>query len=134
MSDQENILAKAGVRPHHRNYQKKLRQLHDLKISALGLEQLYELDAQVLNFLFMGTLSIANRYEFIDGMSGNWDLAVRALNMVAVDELVEVLMKIEERYAAQEQSIANSVWHELGSELAIGIEEDPLILFRRYLE
>lgn len=134
MNIQELILEKAGVRQHHRNYNKKLAQLHDLNISSVGMEQLYALNAEVLNFIFMGTLSVANRYEFVRGMAANWNMAVKALNLVEVDELIQVLTAIEERFAAHALPIAGSKWHELGSELAIGIEEDPLILLRRFLE
>ena len=134
MSIQEKVLDKAGVRTHHKNYRKKLDQLHKLKLSDGDLAQIYELDGAVLNFLFMGTLSIANRYAFISGLSSRFDLAIRALNQVDVDILVEVLEKIEANLGRHDQPSASDKWNELGLELAIGFDEDPLILLRRYWE
>jgi hypothetical protein len=134
MNIQEKLLDKAGVKAHHKNYRKKLDQLHKLKLSDGDVEKIYELDGAVLNFLFMGTLTIDNRYAFISGLSSRFDLAVKALNQVDVETLVEVLEKIEANLGRKDTPTASDKWNELGLELAIGIDEDPLILLRRYWE
>lgn len=128
----KEILQKAGVKTTHQNYKKKLDQLYSLRLAESDLELVYKLDAQILRYLYIGTLTINNREAFIKGMASNMSQSIRALTLIDVKTLVSVLNKIEVRLGADGDSRSSEKWHELGLELAVGIDEDPLVLLRRY--
>jgi len=131
----EMLLEKAGVKTTHQNYIKKRDQLYALHLSDHDLEQLYSLDGRVLRYLYIGTLTINNREAFINGMATNMALAIRTLKLIDVLTLVSVLEKIEARLGTKDENpLSSKKWRELGLELALGIDEDPLILLRRYWE
>ena len=131
----EQLLEKAGVKTTHQNYIKKRDQLYALRLSDHDLEQLYSLDGRVLRYLYIGTLTINNREAFIKGMATNMELAIRTLRLIDVQTLVSVLEKIEARLGTKDENpLSSKKWRELGLELALGIDEDPLVLLRRYWE
>ena len=130
----KQLLEKAGVQPHHKNCDRKLTQLEAFRISENDFQKLFALSDEVLRFLFIGTLTIANRQAFIQGMALNMSLAVKALTEVEVEHLVVALSQIERKIGVEDDQRSSAKWKELGEELAIGIEEDPTILLRRYWE
>jgi len=130
----ERLLEKSGVKTTHQNYIKKRDQLYALRLSDQDLAQLFELDGRVLRYLYIGTLTINNREAFIKGMATNMALAIRTLTLIDVQTLVSVLEKIEARLGTQDNPLSSKKWRDLGLELAAGIDEDPLVLLRRYWE
>ena len=130
----EKILLKAGVKTSHERYPRKLAQLRELALSKEDLSELYRLNKDTLSFLFLGTLSIANRKAFIEGMSTKMPLSIHALQQVNPDQLMHALFQIEEKLGTFDQPTSSAKWKELGIELATGIEEDPTVLLRRYWE
>ncbi len=92
------VLNEAGMRPGHKSYKKKYRQLVRLEVSDYECELLLELPEETLEYLFKGSreidrnLSKFDRRGRFEAMRDDWEAAIRAMTDLGVgpEELIEL--------------------------------------------
>jgi hypothetical protein len=92
------VLSEAGMRPGHKSYRKKYRQLVRLEVSDYECERLLDLPEETLEYLFKGSreidrnLSKFDRRGLFEAMRVDWEAAIRAMTDLGVgpEELIEL--------------------------------------------
>lgn len=92
------VLNEAGLRPGHKSYRKKYRQLVRLEVSDYECERLLDLPEETLEYLFMGSrelgsnLSKFDRRGLFEAMRVDWEAAIRSMTDLSIgpEELINL--------------------------------------------